>query len=244
MVMNGRWGLNIDIEGFSALYEHDEESKTKAIFALALLMGAIIKIGKLVYPGNPLDNDADRLFAHQFGDGFILVSNYAEESAARCVAIGVSLMRHMAMNGFAAKVAISTGDMTDINGCYPEEVRNSEDGVISLGAGLMTTIPVMGTALTKAHKLASRVCGNVLAVDLTRFKSVPDEILIQENGGVALFDWRNDLFDPPRAISEKAGLQFGDEKKLLEFFKEYIATEPKPPDKWVKSSEYWLVKNT
>lgn len=235
--MDKRWGLNIDVEGFSHLYEHSEDGKTAAIFALRDLMDAVVKVGRFAYPGDPTKNESDRIFAHQFGDGFILVSNFKEADAERCISIGVSLMRHMAMLGHATKCAISTGDMSDIKGCYPSAVRASDHGTVVLGAGLLTTIPVMGTALTKAHKLGARVSGNVLVLDLTQFSSYPSDWIYKIDGNIGFVDWRKNELPLPREISEKAGLSFGTEAELLEKFNSYVMREPRPSKKWIISSK-------
>jgi hypothetical protein len=127
--MDKRWGISIDIEGFSNLYENSEATQTKAIWGLHQLMDAVIKVGQKVYPGDPNKNYWDRIFAHQFGDGFILISNFEEPDPSRCIAIAVSLSRHMLLQGFATKAAISTGGMSDINGCYPDAMRNATNNI-------------------------------------------------------------------------------------------------------------------
>ncbi|MDP4558183.1 hypothetical protein Q9247_10865 [Halomonas meridiana] len=242
--MDRRWGVSIDIEGFSALYESGEAGKSKAIWALHELMDAIIKIGQRAYPGDVALNESDRIFAHQFGDGFVIVSNFEETDSTRCIAIATAIMRHMAIRGFCTKAAISVGDMADINGCYPDSVRFSDNGTLRLGAGLMTTIPVMGTALTKAYKLSSRVSGNVLVVDKLAFEYIPD-FLVASCGDVCRFiDWRSNKHDLARTVSEKSGLEFGDRDQLLDLFEQYIERDPKPPEKWIKGSRASIGENT
>jgi len=231
-----RWGICIDIEGFSNLYEFSEETQSKAIFGLHQLMDAVIKIGRLVYPGEPFNNYSDRIFAHQFGDGFILVSNFEEPDPRRCIAIATSLMRHMLLQGFATKSAISTGSMTDISGCYPDITRNSQNSTLSLGMGLLTFIPVMGSALTKAHKLAGRNSGNVLVIDANQFSSVPDNLIKFREENIVHINWMLDHNRLARDISEKAGLQFGSEQQLYSQFEAYIAQIPQPPKKWIEGS--------
>ena len=61
--MNDSWVINIDIEGFSQNYEHSETREAFAILALCELMEAIVKIGRLCYPGDPDKNYSDRLFS-------------------------------------------------------------------------------------------------------------------------------------------------------------------------------------
>ncbi len=234
--MDKRWGISIDIEGFSNLYEHSDATQTKAIWGLHKLMDAIIKIGQKAYPGDPSRNYCDRIFAHQFGDGFIIVSNFEEPDPSRCIAIATSLSRYMLLQGYATKAAISTGSMSDINGCYPDAMRNSENSTLELGMGLMTSIPVMGTALTKAHKLGSRVSGNVVVIDVSKFSSVPEDLIKDREGNIGYINWMSDENKLAQEISEKSGLQFGSEKQLSSLFSAYINTEPCPPQKWIEGS--------
>jgi len=234
--MDKRWGINIDIEGFSNLYEHSDESRAKAIWGLHQLMDAVIKVGQKVCPGDPGKNYWDRIFAHQFGDGFIIVSNFEEPDSIRCIAIAIALSRHMLIEGFATKSAISTGSMSDINGCYPNAMRNSENHSLALGMGLITSIPVMGTALTKAHKLGGKVSGNIVVIDVTQFSVVPENLITNREGNVGYVNWMSDDNSLAREISEKAGLKFGNEKQLLDLFSAYITTVPCPPSKWIEGS--------
>ena len=231
-----RWGLSVDIEGFSSLYEDSEASKSKAIWALHILMEAIVNIGTKVYPGKSGNNFSERLYVHQFGDGFIIISDYYEKNPERCLSIAISLMRHMLMKGYTLKAAISTGDMSDINGCYPPSIKNSKDNRVNLGMGLMTTIPVMGTALTKSHKLLNCKSGSVLLIDKSRFEVMPDLIQNEIAGGISAVDWVSSELELSKEISNKAGLEYSNKDKLLKNFKAYIKQKPIPPSSWVSST--------
>lgn len=235
--MDKRWSLNIDIEGFSKLYELSEESQSKAIRSLRELMHAIIQIGINVYPGDPSKNDSDRIFAHQFGDGFIIVSDSEETDSCRCISIAVALMRHMLTKGYATKVAISTGSMSDIKDCYPDEMRNSKNGILPLGAGLMTSIPVMGTALTKAHKLGSKVSGSVLVIDKTQFSKIPTNLVYKTDSNLCFVNWRSDENIEAKGIARKASLEFSTQEQLNELFDNYIKIKPCPCQKWIEGSK-------
>jgi hypothetical protein len=236
-MMDRRWGINIDIEGFSNLYESGYDSQTRAILGLRELMHSIIQLGIRVFPGAPILNEGDRLFAHQFGDGFIIVSDFEESNAGRAIAIAVVLMRHMLINGFATKVAISTGSMSDISSCYPNEMRDAEGGILPMGAGLMTSIPVMGTALTKAHKLGSRASGCVLIVDKTQFSTLPSELVYKSESNLSFINWRSDINFLAKSYAEKAALQFGSSEQLNELFDNYVKMEPCPPQRWIDGSQ-------
>lgn len=141
--MSERWSIYIDIEGFSALWEHEDQ----VLWSLGELMRAIFRVARLCYPHEP-----ERLFAHQFGDGFVIVSDFHEESLERCATIAVALMRHVAASGRLTRASIAEGELSDIQGCYPREVLECReaDHTVSLHMGIMTIVPVMGTALIRA----------------------------------------------------------------------------------------------
>jgi hypothetical protein len=231
-----KWGLSIDIEGFSKKYEHSERMKDAEIMALNELMSAVIKIGENVYPGKPVNNYSERLFAHQFGDGFVITSDFYERNAERCVAIAFSLMRHMMLRGYATKVAISTGGMSDISGCYPEAVRDSKCNRVHIGRGLMTTVSVMGTALTRSHKLLSRISGSVLVLDESRFEKIPRKVVASQKKEYFTIDWLSNELTLAQEISAAANLEYGDRAQLLKSFDRYITQEPVPPPYWVEST--------
>jgi hypothetical protein len=145
-----RWGIYIDVEGFRSFVGLEQ---LRAMHALGDLMVAIFRVGRHCYPEPP-----DRITAHQFGDGFIVMSDSHEQLLDRCVAIAAAVMRHVAMSGSYARAAIAEGDLADVQGCYPDEVMSCRESNcshrISLHMGLMTITTVMGTALTRAVALA------------------------------------------------------------------------------------------
>lgn len=91
--------------------------------------------------------------------------DFPEPDASRAIAVAVAIMRHMTMKGYAVKAAISAGDLSDIKGRYPTPMRDAQDDRLGVGMGLMTIISVMGTALTKTHKLAATRKGAVLILE-------------------------------------------------------------------------------
>lgn len=110
MMSDTRWGIYIDIEGFGSRYD----PTMKALLPLNALMEGIFNIGSKKY-----NDDVTRLFAHQFGDGFVIVSCFEENSLDRPAAIAIALMRHVLVGGGLAKASISEGGFSDIKGCYP-----------------------------------------------------------------------------------------------------------------------------
>ena len=231
--METQWAVSIDIEGFSKNYEHSEERKTFAIRALGELMQSIYSVATNCYPGDPCQNFTDRLFAHQFGDGFLICSAHGVSDLERAVAISAAIMRHMLLHGYATKAAISMGSMSDIHGCYPKDIRDGKDNRIYMGTGLMTVISVMGTALTKAHKLASTRSGAVLVIDqaildtdtVTKYKMQSD-----------CLDWITTEIPLADEIAQRAGLFRADSGQLLATLRAYCNTVPKPPISWVDAT--------
>jgi hypothetical protein len=135
--------------------------------SLGQMMLAIHRVGTHVYPSPP-----DRLFAHQTGDGFVIQSDFNESSPLRALSIAVVVLRHVASTGRYARAAISEGEIADIVGCYPKEVRDDQvrDGVVSLREGLMTLFSVgMGLIRSvKTNKIGPRGPLLLLAQDFER----------------------------------------------------------------------------
>jgi len=240
--MNNSWAVYIDVEGFSENYEYSEDRKTFAILALAELMDSIVKIGTQCFPGDRDKNFSDRLFAHQFGDGFIICSDFPEQDAIRAISIAVAIMRHMIIKGYATKAAISTGDMSDIKGCYPKSVRDTDDERVYLGRGLMTIISVMGTALTKAHKLSSTQKGAVLILDENLAKlGLPEGVKVKDSSGGCI-DWISSNLPMSEQIAHTAGLATGNPQALIEKLNSYYKQEPIPPSSWIEGTRFMIAE--
>jgi hypothetical protein len=207
--MLNRWAIWIDIEGFSNIFKRNE---TQAIRALGELMEALYRIGSSIF-----SKDGERLFIHQFGDGFVIVSDFTENSPDRPIAICISLMRHLLSKGFVSKSSISTGSFSDISSCYPQEVLDASQDRrhIKLGRGIMTILPVMGTALVAAHKLANKRRGSVLIFDSSLFSDLLDQVIISSGEPVSV-DW---IHSNPKIICEIC------EKANLKYLKPEIAEE-------------------
>jgi hypothetical protein len=183
--MSERWAVYIDLEGFSELWD----KKNQILGSLCELMLAIFRVGDSCYPYTPY-----RLFAHQFGDGFLIASEFHEKSLARCATIAIALMRHVAATGRLASAAISEGNFADIKGCYPPEVldHRSCDHRVDMGAGLMTIIPGMGTALIRPYRIAKKVKGPLLLVAGSKSDRLGDDIPrtpISDTSSLMSIDW-------------------------------------------------------
>ncbi len=167
-----RWCIYIDILGFSELWKGDE---CQALHSLRELMRAIYRIGAKAYPEGP-----ERLFAHQMGDGFAIVSEFGEESLERPIAVAIALMRCVADTGTLAAAAIAEGDHADITACYPREVTDSTNsGIVPLGRGLMTLSKVMGTAFIRAYRLHGDPPGPFLTVAVNHRDRIPVGVTVR-----------------------------------------------------------------
>lgn len=144
--MSECWAIYIDVEGFGVKWN---DTSMDAFRGINALMQGIFWIGDRYYRDPP-----DRLFAHQFGDGFLVASDFHEQMLDRAVLVSVALLRHLLANGETAKCAISEGSISDIQGCYPPEIRNQlNDWNIQFGSGVMTVTPVLGSALINTVSL-------------------------------------------------------------------------------------------
>jgi hypothetical protein len=96
----GRWAIHIDLEGFGELYPKEDQ----VLLSLGQLMQGICLIGSRCFP-----ESSDRLFAHQLGDGFVIVSDFLEETLARPVGFALALLRHVSQTGRFAKATFAEG---------------------------------------------------------------------------------------------------------------------------------------
>jgi hypothetical protein len=94
-----RWSIYIDVEEFSGIYRRRQG---RAIQALGKLMEALFLVASKKFSTAP-----ERLFIHQFGDGFVVVSDFIEPNPQRPIAICLAAMRHLIGKGVATKAAIS-----------------------------------------------------------------------------------------------------------------------------------------
>jgi hypothetical protein len=222
-----RWGIYVDVEGFRSILGVDE---LRAVQSLGELMRAVFRIGRLCYPQSP-----DSITAHQFGDGFIVMSLFHEPCLDRCAAIAIAIMRHMAGNGGYARAAIVEGDLADIQGCYPEEVIScrEEGHRISLRGGLMTITTVMGTALTRAVRLADAGTGPILLAGaglVPRFDQARPWRPIPDNASAASLDWVHVDSDLVRSIQAKADLDSPSASELEDGLALYCAKNELKPE--------------
>jgi len=225
-----RWSIYIDIEGFSALYGQEDQ----ILQSLGVLAEGILFIGRKCYPKTP-----ERLFAHQTGDGFIIVREFGAEMLEQPLAIAMALLRHVAASGRFAKAAISQGEFTDVRGCYPSSVRDAarDNGHLDLGEGLMTLFPVMGMALIRAFKLAENSpSGPLLTVATTERHRIPDGVVVREtnNPDVISIDWIHSPLPLAESLARTARLNSPPVDHLESALRSYCHEQKLKPD-WVSN---------
>lgn len=235
--MDNRWAIYIDIEGFSALYPEGNE----ALWALNKLMLAIHRIGESVYPEPP-----DRLFVHQLGDGFLIVSDYHEENLERAASIATLLMKFITSYGVFARGSIAEGGLSGITGCYSNEVMNECDkddwSTSRMGAGLMTIFPVMGTALINAVGVDKRSPkGPLLTLPQNKMGRLSNSFIINNvpDAEIIAIDWVHTEFDLIAKIRDKALLKYPCPENLEILIKNYISKHKLPPE-WKVSCKIYL----
>jgi hypothetical protein len=233
--MTDRWALLVDVEGFGAKWDDTME----AFRGLNALMQAIYWIGERAYREPP-----ERLFAHQFGDGFLLVSDFHEDSLSRAALVGLALLRYVLSRGATAKAALAEGDLSDIVGCYPEEIRRQPDrSHIVFGSGVMTVFPVMGTALINAVALAKRSpSGPLFTVDSTNRSRLPADIPIRtaENGVLSL-NWLSPEIPALDALQTAAGMARYSKWERLAQLRAYISKNNGLSERWRHNAEHHLL---
>ena len=235
--MDDSWAIYIDIEGFSAFYTEGND----ALWALNRLMLAIYRIGKLVFPEPP-----DRLFVHQLGDGFLIVSDCHEAILDRAASIATVLMKFITSFGLFARASVAEGDLSDITGCYPKEVmdncRQGDTLVATMGAGSMIISPVMGTSLINAvgiDKIAPK--GPMLTLPISFRKRLSSNIISKAivDTPIMAIDWIHTEGDHLTKIKTKANLEFPSPKNLEICLGNYMSKH-KLPSEWKNSCYKYL----
>jgi len=237
-ILNKRWVIYIDLEGFGRLYEKDKLIK----IALSQLMDGIFRIGECCCPDSP-----DRIFAYQTGDGFFIVGEFGIRSLEVPISISIALMLHIAAIGRFSKVAIGEGEVGDITGYFPDSVRNKKalNGSIPMGQGIMTIFPVMGTGFINSISIMKRSPkGSLLTLgscNLSRLPAGCSYIKIKCSDITAI-NWvysRTALVD---IIQKRANLMVPSPSKIAENFKEYCKFS-QPPKEWIKQTKKLFNKN-
>jgi len=234
--MSDHWALHVDVEGFGAKWDDTME----AFRGLNALMQGIYWIGERAYR-----EERDRLFAHQFGDGFLVVSDIHEAQLHRAVLVSIALLRHVLSEGATAKAAIAEGQLSDIVGCYPEEIRKQPDrSHIIFGSGVMTVFPVMGTALINTVELDKRSpSGPLLTVDAANRHRLPAEVPAHPaDNGVLSLNWL--LADPPGLddLQSAACMARHSKSERIAQLQAYIAANRDLPERWKDNVERYLLQ--
>ena len=226
-----RWAIYIDIEGFGALYDRENQ----ILLALCDLMEGIFLIGARCYPESP-----ERIFAHQTGDGFVIVSEFGSESLAVPMSITIALLRHIAVRGRFGKAAIGEGDFADITGCYPQIIREARigDSAVRMGGAIMTLFPVMGTALIDAVGVAKRSpSGSLLTTDSANQSRLPNNGVVTEpcDAGVISIDWVHADLPLIAELQQRAGLRKPSATAIERAFNLYCDNQG-TPEHWAEST--------
>jgi hypothetical protein len=235
--MRERWALYIDIEGFGVKWN---DTTMDAFRGINALMQAIFWIGDRYYPEPP-----DRLFAHQFGDGFLVTSDFPEKYLDRAVIVAIALLRHLLSEGETAKGAIAEGEVSDVQHCYPTEVRRQLDnGNIHFGAGVMTVSPVLGSALINAVKVQKRSpTGPLLTISrehASRLSAIPSHLVMSDSDPMVI-NWLRG--EPPGLASLQAasGLARSSEPERVSQLKQYIASNAFLKPAWKDGATQYLL---
>jgi hypothetical protein len=226
------WALFIDIEGFSKNYKNNHQP----LLWLGALMKGIYLIGTESYP-----SDTHRIFAYQFGDGFLISGLYGLPYLKQPLSIAIALMRYVLCSGGTAKAAISEGDVADIASCYPEniqqEYRKSEGRPFNLGSGLMIIQPVNGEGLINTYQLLRAEMapsGSLLLVSASDLEWLPENTLTTQFGNLFAVDWLHADFPELQYLLEHANLALPNLSELESKIQNYTAACGM--DSWTKNT--------
>jgi len=234
--MSDRWALYIDVEGFGSKWNETDMGAFRGINAL---MEGIFRIGTHCYPAPP-----DRLFAHQFGDAFLVVSDFQEALLDRAALIGIALMRQLLSVGETTKCAMDEGHISDVANCYPDPIRKQyNQGHVDVGAGLMTITPVMGTALIRTAALQKNVHGPLFVLRKAFAGRLSSSFHLRELPDTNLLSLNWVRGEPPglNELQEIAGLSRTVEEDRLDQLRSYIGGSPGLSHDWRENVETYLL---
>lgn len=230
-----QWSLFIDIEGFGATYE----AGSQALISLGALMEAIYQIGSRCLKETP-----HRIFAHQVGDAFIVLGEFAWESLEEALSVGIALLRTVLMRGGVAKAALDEGKFADIVGCYPKVIREqywrADGGPFPLGGGLMTISPVMGQALINANNLISDApSGPLLVIREADQARLPNGVIAESYGRLCVIDWVHTSFPRLLQVLKDADLLNPGVRLMIAMLERYIKANRLSRD-WVRNARRFM----
>jgi hypothetical protein len=236
-----KWAIYIDVEGFGTLLKSDDPNKVgRALQGLRRLTTALFNVAATAYPGRDPGNPFERLFMHQFGDGYLIWPDFCEDELERPILICVAIMRSLICAGIAIKTAISFGSLSDLFGIYGADIRNRVDnrGNARPGHGLMTFTPALGTALDNAYKLGSAMTGAQLVVD---FRAIGQNELptwlgwaptTPTNSTWGIVDWVHGTSARLERFCQVSGLTCPNSQDTERHLESYMSLVPMPPEKW------------
>ncbi len=187
VAVDQRPAVFIDVEGFGSLYGNESAD---SLWGLSDLMEGVIIIGR----GAP-EAGLARIFAHQFGDGFVITED-CNGGVGRMAAVAIALHQFVLIKSrHFCRSALEKGGLSDVMGCYPKAVTESGGSTVMLGEGLLTITPVIGTALIKTYKLLGDHRGSVAVVPAHYRNELEHGIVAIEENGVLYLNWIESVSD-------------------------------------------------
>ena len=169
------------------------------------------------------------------------MSGYGVPGIKKSLGIAIFLMRHVLANGGATKASISQGDLADVQGCFPESIRNAEGqgSTVRMGSGLMTTFPVMGTAIINSIKLSEVAPSGSLLVVQGILSEELQQVLklyeLQDPAPLSIIDWIHSDMEAVRKIEDCGSLGLMSTSGLESSMNKYIESSNVKPE-WAENT--------
>lgn len=221
----------IDVEGFSSLYRNKDAD---SIHGLSDLMEGIITIGRAVSKLG-----LTRIFAHQFGDGFVITEDCSSK-IGRMASVAMALHQFVLIKaGHFCRSALEKGELSGVVGCYPKAVTESRGSTVMLGEGQMTITPVTGTALIKTYKLLGQHRGGVTVSPMAYRNALDQGTVAIEENGVLYLNWIESTGDVLERCRRILRISSYDVATMRRLFKDAAQRNECQP-KWLAQTEPFL----
>jgi hypothetical protein len=218
-----RWALFIDIEGFSSIFK---ENETRAICLIGGLLADTVKVVEKI------SIDSYRLFVHHLGDCLTIVS-YSEESTLRKpIDIGVSLMQAMLYRGGILKMALSQGEFGDYLGCFSKIRDKIENGRIRINQGIMTVLPLFGSAYVNASDLHKSIKGPCFVIDSRISEKIPENVVRLSGNENIEINWLKTKSPGIEQYTDALDISVPNPEQLKQKLQYYLDSNPLLPSNW------------
>jgi len=234
-----RWAIYIDVEGFSNMFRRDRALARQALMTLTEGVRRVFN----QFP----TCEHERVFAHAFGDGYLILSDFPEVPIDRAIAVATGLQQFLLTRGFVGRAGVSCGDFMDIQedlnaALATADARHEGDPP----AGVMTVGTVMGDALINAYKVQEdTISGPMLFLEPSLRDHITDDAMcfLQDRRRSVVIDWLRSTCPHLDRVRVILDLDVFGGARLFDQLRRYLGENKKLSREWRHNTEVLISGN-